>query len=105
MGSQVITLTHVAAPIDADQVQRCARCRAVLKDFRPGATFSDGAYGVVYPKGAEIEVGMLLRDDGTSAHFQSIVLGGTRPQCAAVEIIDTLTYASYRANRERSPLV
>lgn len=69
---------HVAAPIGADHIQRCARCRVALKDLRlwgeidpfVGPLAFQG--GMVYPDGAIVAVG-----DG----WQAMALGNEVPTC------------------------
>lgn len=95
------TVTHVAAELGADKLQRCSRCGFVLKDFRidrvdvPEGTPSLGVrnMGVIYPEGAHVEIGPF---------FQAMALNADESRlCSPEAVVDELTYRSYREQRRR----
>ena len=68
-------VTHVAGPLGTDRVQRCARCRCVLKDLR--SRYGFGLWP--YPEGAYIDRG---------PNFQAVVTGGGQRTLCPVQRAD-----------------
>lgn len=72
------SVLHVAGPLEADNIQRCATCRRVLKDCRPDITEAERRHlvgGDDYPVGANVLTG---------PGFQTMWLGTSGiPRCVA----------------------
>jgi hypothetical protein len=78
---------HIAGPLEADKIQRCARCGFVLKDFRvPGVDMPRDEQhlgqshlgGVIYEVGTHVEIGPYHQ--AIALHHDDV------PLCEPVEI-------------------